>query len=43
MGPAWAGSIFLLAGLDWPYFGGAAVMVLVVILGLRGLKNIHTP
>ena len=42
-GPIWAGSIFLLAGLDWPYFGGAAVMVLVVILGLRGLKNIHTP
>ena len=43
MGPAWAGSVFLLAGLDWPYFGGAAVMVLVVILALRGLKNIHIP
>jgi len=43
IGPAWAGSIFLLAGLDWPYFGGAAVMVLVVILGIRGLKNLRTP
>jgi DHA1 family tetracycline resistance protein-like MFS transporter len=43
IGPAWAGSIFLLAGLDWPYFGGAAVMVLVVILGMRGLKNVRLP
>ena len=41
-GPTWAGTIFLLAGLDWTYFDGAAVMVLVIILGLRGLKNIRT-
>lgn len=43
VGPAWAGSIFSLLGLDWPYFGGAAIMTLVVILGLRGLKSVRTP
>lgn len=43
LGPAWAGSIFSLIGLNWPYFGGAAIMVLVVILGVRGLKNLRTP
>ncbi len=31
-GPAWAGLLFSLLGKDWPYFGGALVMVLVVIL-----------
>lgn len=43
MGPAWAGSVFALIGLDWPYYGGAAIMALVVILGLRGLKTLNTP
>ncbi len=43
VGPAWAGMMFSFIGLDWPYFGGAAVMGLVVILGLRGLKTIRTP
>lgn len=42
IGPAWAGSVFLYAGLDWPYFGGAAIMLLVIILGKFGLKNLRT-
>jgi DHA1 family tetracycline resistance protein-like MFS transporter len=43
IGPAWAGLLFSLFGMDWPYFGGAAVMVLVVILGLQRLKSIRVP
>jgi MFS transporter, DHA1 family, tetracycline resistance protein len=43
IGPAWAGLLFSLLGMDWPYFGGAAVMVVVVLLGLRGLKSINVP
>ncbi len=43
IGPAWAGLLFSFMGMDWPYFGGAAVMVLVVVLGLRGLKKIAIP
>ncbi|MBC8269949.1 MAG: MFS transporter [Rhodospirillaceae bacterium] len=43
IGPAWAGLLFSLLGMDWPYFGGAAVMSVVVLLGLRGLKSIHVP
>lgn len=43
IGPAWAGLMFSLLGMDWPYFGGAVVMTLVVILGLRGLKSIRVP
>lgn len=43
VGPAWAGMMFSFIGLDWPYYGGAAIMGLVVILGLGGLKNIRTP
>ena len=31
IGPAWAGLLFSFMGMDWPYFGGAAVMVLVVV------------
>ena len=42
IGPAWAGSVFLYAGLDWPYFGGAAIMLLVIILGKFSLKNLRT-
>lgn len=43
IGPAWAGLLFSLLGMDWPYFGGAVVMALVVVLGLRGLKSIRVP
>ncbi len=43
IGPAWAGLMFSHLGMDWPYFGGAMVMTLVVILGMRGLKSIRVP
>ncbi|NQU59197.1 MAG: MFS transporter [Rhodospirillales bacterium] len=43
IGPAWAGLIFSLLGMDWPYFGGAVVMMGVVILGIKGLKSIRVP
>ncbi|MCP5368007.1 MAG: MFS transporter [Hyphomicrobiales bacterium] len=35
LGPAWAGMLFAALGRDWPYFGGALVMAVVVALGLR--------
>jgi len=31
-GPAWAGMLFSALGKDWPYFGGAFFMVVVVVL-----------
>jgi MFS transporter, DHA1 family, tetracycline resistance protein len=34
-GPIWAGALFHYIGRDWPYYAGAAVMGIVVILGLR--------
>ena len=30
-GPAWAGMVFSVLGRDWPYFGGALVMVIVIV------------
>lgn len=36
-GPAWAGLLFSVLGMDWPYFGGACVMALVVVLVLKAL------
>lgn len=41
IGPAWAGMLFGVLGRDWPYFGGALVMVAVVILGFRAVKLIE--
>ena len=35
VGPAWAGLLFAHLGRDWPYWGGAALMMVVVILSLR--------
>jgi DHA1 family tetracycline resistance protein-like MFS transporter len=35
VGPIWAGALFHYIGRDWPYYGGAVVMGIVVILGLR--------
>ncbi len=35
LGPTWAGLLFSLFGKDWPYFGGAAVMVIVVLLAIQ--------
>lgn len=43
LGPAWAGSLFSIIGLNWPYFGGAAVMMIVVVLGIWGLKDLKPP
>ncbi len=31
-GPAWAGLLFAMLGKDWPYFGGAVVMLVVIVL-----------
>ena len=39
-GPAWAGFLFGTLGRDWPYFGGALVMVIVLILGAKTLKTL---
>lgn len=36
-GPAWAGLLFSAFGMNWPYYGGAAVMALVVVLALAAL------
>lgn len=35
VGPVWAGALFHYLGRDWPYYGGALVMGIVVVLGLR--------
>ncbi len=43
IGPAWAGMLFGVLGQDWPYFGGALVMVAVVILGFRAFKLVERP
>lgn len=34
-GPIWAGWMFSTFGMDWPYFGGACVMMVVVGLVIR--------
>ena len=41
IGPAWAGFLFGALGRDWPYFGGAMVMLAVVLLGLNALKSLE--
>ncbi len=41
LGPAWAGLLFETIGRDWPYFGGAAVMAVVVGLGLYLQKTLN--
>ncbi|MCW5700714.1 MAG: MFS transporter [Rhodospirillales bacterium] len=35
LGPTWAGALFYFLGKDWPFFGGAIVMAVVVVLALR--------
>ena len=35
LGPAWAGYGFVAVGRDWPYFSGAAVMAVMLVLALR--------
>ena len=39
VGPVWAGFLFAALGKDWPYFGGAMVMAVVVVLSLRVLRR----
>lgn len=34
-GPIWAGALFHYLGRDWPYYGGALVMAVVVLLAFR--------
>lgn len=36
-GPAWAGLLFSALGKDWPYYGGACVMALVVVFVFKAL------
>ncbi len=43
LGPAWAGLLFGVLGRDWPYFGGALVMVAVVLLSIHALKSLESP
>lgn len=43
LGPAWAGMLFSFLGKDWPYFGGALIMAVVVYLGVRSLKTTPDP
>ena len=38
VGPVWAGMLFAVLGMDWPYFAGAAVMLVVAGLSLKKLK-----
>lgn len=38
-GPAWAGMMFSVLGRDWPYFGGALVMVIVIVLAWKALSH----
>lgn len=38
LGPAWAGALFGWLGRDWPYFIGAALMLLVLLLAVRGRR-----
>jgi len=38
-GPAWAGMMFSVLGRDWPYFGGALVMILVIVLAWSAVSH----
>lgn len=38
-GPAWAGFCFVTLGRDWPYFTGAMVMTVMLVLALRRLAG----
>ncbi len=38
IGPIWAGFLFAMMGMDWPYYGGTLVMIVVVVLAYRRLS-----
>ncbi|MCW9040234.1 MAG: MFS transporter, partial [Rhodospirillales bacterium] len=40
MGPTWAGYFFHILGKEWPYFGGALIMAVVVIMAIRERKKV---
>ena len=43
LGPTWAGYLFAIFGKDWPYFGGAIVMLIVVVIAIQlGRKNMQS-
>lgn len=39
-GPAWAGLLFSMLGMNWPFFGGACVMVVVIYMIFRALPSL---
>lgn len=39
VGPAWAGVLFAALGMNWPYYGGTVLMLVVAALALRSLKD----
>jgi DHA1 family tetracycline resistance protein-like MFS transporter len=39
VGPAWAGVLFAALGMDWPYYGGTVLMLVVAALALHSLKD----
>ena len=41
LGPAWAGLLFGVLGRDWPYFGGALIMLIVLVIGAKTLKTLN--
>lgn len=43
IGPAWAGLLFSTLGKDWPFYGGALVMAVVIYLSSRWLKPGSAP
>lgn len=42
LGPAFAGAIFGWIGKDWPYYTGAVLMVVVLLLALRSVRAMST-
>lgn len=39
LGPVWAGMLFAVMGMDWPYYAGAVLMIVVVVLAGKMLKT----
>ena len=39
IGPAWAGVLFAQLGMDWPYYAGTVMMLVVAALALGSLKD----
>ena len=41
IGPAWAGFLFGAIGINWPYFGGSLIMLIVLVLSIKNLKKMN--